>query len=536
MGKHEEKTNKKENKKLEKILIIIIYILAIAIFIMDIYYICRKLTPKFKDARIEIGTEGPITLSNFLTKTEYEEESKLLTDLNQVDLNKVGEYEVELMYRKKIQTKKLYLVDTTAPEVKFQDIIKYLNYEIKPEDFILEKSDLSEIELEANGEYDNTKFGTYAVSIIVKDIYENETRKECKLTIGWIKPEYTLELGTKLTKEDLLYNAQKDGDKIDQTQIDQINSSKIGEYEIKAIYNGEEYITKIKVQDTMPPELELKNVSIYDDEKIKGKESFIVSSKDASGEVTTNMLTQVKYGSLGTQEVTIEAVDMYGNRVEKTATLTIRKDTDGPVISGLSTLTVAKKASIDYNRGVSSNDLKDGACTFSVDTSSVNVNSAGTYYATYTSKDTKGNTTTSKRKVVVNHDQEDTNRKVKEMATKCGNGVEEIRDYVRNTIRYSHEWGEGDPVWYGFTNNKGNCYVHALCFQALLREKGYTSQLIWVTNKTHYWNMVLIGGSWKHMDATPDRNHRKISIMSDEQRLSTLSGRTWDRSAWPQAN
>ena len=30
--------------------------------------------------------------------------------------------------------------------------------------------------------------------------------------------------------------------------------------------------------------------------------------------------------------------------------------------------------------------------------------------------------------------------------------------------------------------------------------------------------------------------NRKISIMNDEQRLSTLSGRTWDRSAWPTAN
>ena len=38
------------------------------------------------------------------------------------------------------------------------------------------------------------------------------------------------------------------------------------------------------------------------------------------------------------------------------------------------------------------------------------------------------------------------------------------------------------------------------------------------------------------MDSTPDRNHRKISIMNDEQRLSTLSGRTWDRSAWPASN
>ena len=75
-----------------------------------------------------------------------------------------------------------------------------------------------------------------------------------------------------------------------------------------------------------------------------------------------------------------------------------------------------------------------------------------------------------------------------------------------------------------------------MCLQALLKEKGYATQLIWVTDKSHYWNLVKIGGVWRHMDATPDSNHRKISIMTDEQRLSTLKGRDWDHSAWPAAN
>ena len=80
----------------------------------------------------------------------------------------------------------------------------------------------------------------------------------------------------------------------------------------------------------------------------------------------------------------------------------------------------------------------------------------------------------------------------------------------------------------------GNCYVHALCLQALFNEKGISSQLIWVTDKSHYWLLVNIGGTWKHIDPTPSSLHGRYSLMSDAQRYETLSGRDWDRTKWPE--
>ena len=60
--------------------------------------------------------------------------------------------------------------------------------------------------------------------------------------------------------------------------------------------------------------------------------------------------------------------------------------------------------------------------------------------------------------------------------------------------------------------------------------------IIWVKNQTHYWNLVKIKGVWRHMDATPgSANHARYSIMTDEMRYETLSGRDWDRNAWPAA-
>ena len=142
------------------------------------------------------------------------------------------------------------------------------------------------------------------------------------------------------------------------------------------------------------------------------------------------------------------------------------------------------------------------------------------------------NTTTVKRKITVNHSEEDVKALVKDIADQLSSDPEEIRDYVR-TIRYSTNWGGDDPVWYGFTKGSGNCYVHAHCLKAIFDEKGIESQMIWVNNKTHYWLIVKIGDVWRHIDATPTRGHMVYSLMTDEERAATLSGRNWDRDAWP---
>lgn len=80
---------KKENKKLEKFLITIIIFLSLFTLVLDIYYIYTKLTPKFKDTTIEIGYEEELNIRNFMTKEKYLEDSKVITDLTKIDLNKV---------------------------------------------------------------------------------------------------------------------------------------------------------------------------------------------------------------------------------------------------------------------------------------------------------------------------------------------------------------------------------------------------------------------------------------------------------------
>ena len=142
--------------------------------------------------------------------------------------------------------------------------------------------------------------------------------------------------------------------------------------------------------------------------------------------------------------------------------------------------------------------------------------------------------TTEKRIIVVNHDKNDTNDLVKSAASSLSSDAETIRDYVRK-IKYSTNDGGSDPVWQGLKNKSGNCIVHAYVFDALLKQKGYTTKIIWTTDKTHYWNMVYLNGKWVHMDSTPTSRHNKYSIMNDDMRYERLQGRDWDRNAWPKA-
>ena len=530
-----DKNSEKVKKRKKKVIIIILICLIILIIAVISFFVYKMLSRKFKDVTLELGIEE-LKVQDFVTDESFAKDAKFLTDISTIDLKQIGTYEIELQYKDEKQKVKLTISDTTAPTVEFQDLEKYIDYQINPEDFIKSKSDLSEMTVSLASPVQISDYGTYDVTVNVKDKYDNLTSKTCKLDITWVKENYVLEYGTTLTKDMLLYNPEKDSNTISDEDMNTINSSVPGEYDIKSSLDGKEKNIHIIIQDTTPPTLELKEVTIYDDESVDTKDPFIVSAEDASGEVTTTLKTQIDNSIVGTQDVVIEAVDKYGNKTEQTTKLNRIKDTEGPVFSGVSNLSVSKNASIDYYSGVTARDAKEGKKDFTVNSSSVDTSKAGTYYAVYTSSDSKGNTTTYKRKVTVKHDSTDVTSLVKEISAQCGNGVEEIRDFVRKKITYGHSYGDGDPVWYGFTNWTGNCYVHALCFQALLRDKGYETQLIWTTDKSHYWNIVKINGSWKHMDSTPDRNHRKISIMNDEQRLSTLSGRTWDRSAWPTAN
>jgi len=488
--------------------------------------------PKFQNATLELGTKN-IPADVFFTQYAKPEEAVLRTDLS--SLTAAGEYPVTLCHGRKEETVTLTLVDTTPPVAEFvTKRVEAVGYVPKAEDFVTSVTDLS----------DTTVFfmdtpvipEDYAVlelTVVVEDVWGNRTQQNCALTYSWIYEEVTLELGQTLTPAHILPDPEKDAGLLDMALLEQISGAGVGEYTVECTSGGQTLQCKVTVVDTTAPTLELKPVERYENGTAT-LEHFVVKAEDLSGEVELQLLTELKFGKLGTYPVQIQAKDIHGNTVILETELRIVPDTTGPAIYGLGTMYVEKHSSPDYMGGVTAYDSKDGSCTVSCNADKVDLTKAGTYYATYTSVDRSGNQSSASRKIVVNHDQDDRAALVATIAQKVGSDPLALRTYIRNEIAYINNWGGDDPVWYGFTQWAGNCYVHAVCLQALLDYYGYETQMIWVEDQSHYWLIIRLDGKWWHIDGTPGPVHTKYDQpMNDEQRLETLKGRKWDTTKWP---
>ncbi len=552
----------RSSNKVLKIIISIILIIAIILVIAIVYF--NFFFKKVKEnVQLELGVTE-FKIEDFLTDAKFANEASFVTDLSQIDLSKIGSYEILIKINEKEYKSMLSIQDTTPPKVTFKNVDAFSDYQINPEDFIAEKTDASNMTVSLGNELQINGFGAYYPLIIVKDEYGNETSKECLLNISYIRSNVFLEYGNKLTKNDLLFKPEEYADTVSQEEIDKINSYDVGEYDLKSTFDGKEYITKIVIKDTIVPELVLKNVTLYTGQTISDVNQFVEKVNDAAG-VTLNMLSQIDYSIIGDQDITIEAVDGHNNKVSQTAKLTIKEDKEGPVFSGLSDLKVTKGSSVDFKKGVTAKDEKDGEVEFTVDSNSVKLNTAGTYYANYSATDKSGNSTTSKRKVIVSEKStavsssssgsSDVNAKADEFIARATSGVSgtankiiAIKNYLRNNIKYSHRYNASNTgsvnsaAMKAFTAYEGDCYIHAAAAQVMFTRLGVKSIIVNALDYTHYWNMVYINGGWKHVDPTPGWAYADVDFMNDAKRLETLRRingyeyRNWDRSKFPVAN
>ena len=495
-------------------------------------------TPVFHDVTVELGQES-LTIWDFLTDPPRREQSAFVSDVSLIDLNTPGVTPITMRHRNKLYTVTLTVRDTTAPTATFKkEFTLPLGTEAKPEDFVEAAEDLSPVVVEfITAPQQTDTYSDQVVEVRVADIYGNSITGSSVLRYDWVNTYVELELGTTLTKEHILVDAEKDGDLIAQEAINEINLGGAGKYTL-TVQSGESVRNCfITIADTQPPQVTLKQVSILPTQRCS-EEDFIESVYDASGDVKLELLTDLPYGQEGNHTVQFKATDKNGLSTTAQTLLRIHTDITPPSIYGLTDIKVTANTETvpDYVKNVFARDNTDGYTEVFYDASQVDLTTPGVYFVNYTSSDSIGNVALKQRKVTVTPDYEDTARLVEDIAKNLtATDPESLRDYVRSNITYFPSWGGEDPVAFGFTNWRGNCYVHAACFQALLEYFGYESEIIWVTNKTHYWNIVKIDGVWYHMDSTPSRRtHNRYSIMTNAQRLETLAGRRWDESLWPQ--
>lgn len=513
-----------------------VFLFILVIFIISLTLVYLNIRNKFQDVTIELGTEK-VDLEQFLVSNIYLKRSKFLTDINSVNFSEVGEYPVELSFGEEKQTVKLKVVDTKAPKVDFTDLEVGLDYVYNKDDFVVLVKDASEYTITSNVENLETKLGEYPIKITVTDAYGNKTEKVCNLTIGVFHKEITHELGDTLSKEEIVISKAYGLDSISNADLAMVDATKSGEYKLNLTYEDKTYETKVIVKDTKGPDIDAHDIISYlGYSKAKTKEDFVDNITDPSGVVDVTYEGELDFNTLGVQELKITAKDNLGNVSEKVVYLTVKNDDVGPVISGLTDITINKGETIDYLAGVKAVDAKDGQMEVTVDSSAVNTSAFGTYYAIYTSKDLSNNVTTKKRKIFVNYDSTDVDNMYLEYYNKNlkGKSVLQIVKYIRNHISYVHNRGS-DPIYIALTQKKGSCYGHAMMVKKALDIEGIPNYLVETTDGTHYWNLVFVDGVWRHYDSTPGKHD--IGPDTDAQKLASvgLGGRKWDKSLYPAA-
>lgn len=516
---------------IRKHLPVILEVLVTALCLYQIWYYGL---PKFHDLTVELGTET-VRLGDFATEHAKPGKLGFVSDPALVDLSRVGTTEIRLSHGVQKETVTLTVADTLAPEVTFAETyVQRIDTAPLAENFVTDISDMSETTVYFDSDVVMPKdYSDVMVTVVAEDAWGNKVQSDCVMKWLWLQESYALEYGETLTREDILLDPARDASLISQKEIDAINAGEPGTYTITGQVGGQTATCQVTVADTRGPELVLRNVRVYRGAFLD-LNAFVESAADISGIKEIRLLSELDTINYGEKTVIIEAEDYCGNVTTGEAILWVASEGIPPVISGANTtLKVKKYSNLNLLEGVSATDNQDGICQVTCDTGALNMNIAGTYTITYNAWDHSGNRAMVNRYVIVEHDEADTAALAASIAAELSDDPEEIRDYVRRHIGYNHDWGDNDPVWYGFTKRVGNCYVHAMCLKSIFDLKGIESQLIWVTAKSHYWLIVNIDGTWKHIDATPGRLHSQYSLMNDQQRLATLSGRVWDTTLWP---
>ena len=181
--------------------------------------------------------------------------------------------------------------------------------------------------------------GLCVIGIIVCFIVTSnfKSKNNPKEVIATIKEEVTIEVNDTVSKE--MYFSKLENANLDEIEVkypDDFSSSKVGSYNVTITINGKNYDSTLNIVDTQKPNLEVKNVNIYKNEKYDVN-SFVISCYDNSNneciisfyegatDVDGNKLNFANYKSSGVYNVKISAKDQNGNEIVKDAILTINK-------------------------------------------------------------------------------------------------------------------------------------------------------------------------------------------------------------------
>lgn len=460
---------------------------------------------------IEAGSDAP-DADRFLLDS-YEVES--MTDITQKMLREPGDYPIDLTISGETYRSSLTVIDTVAPKVQAQTILREPEEKVPPEDFLTMVDDATATTAEyvTEPDYENHSFQT--VTIRVTDAGGNFTDVSAGLLLTHATPTVIEARKTKLTPEECLPGIEYQN----AVMIKDFVPDELGLYAVPVQVDGSAELALVEVRDTTPPAVKGKAVKGYLGHPIDPAEMCEIT--DAT-ETTAVFETEPDWMSPELQQVTVIVTDIAGNQGGAVVQLTLQQDTEAPVLYGVKTRYYYVDEAIPYLEGIVAIDNADGQVPVKVDTSSVIPGRTGKYLVTYTASDAAGNST-SRRAMIrvkrskVNADKLDryVQQIMSEITTEdmhLADKVFAIYDYVFTHVRYTSRSDKTDwrrEALRGIQRGKGDCYTSNSLARALLET---TEAEIFIVqrksyNTHHYWLLVNIGTGWYHFDATNSREH-----------------------------
>ena len=213
-----------------------------------------------------------------------------------------------------------------------------------------------------------------------------------------IDDNIVIEAGTDIKEFDINKYIDASKSKIEKLTIDtsNVDTSKVGEYEIIITYKKQELKLKVSVTDTTAPIITPTSDSL----KAKVGENVLIENldvniTDASKYTLTfeDGTTTTSFTESGEVKKKIIATDIYNNSSEMELTFNVA-DANAPVFDGYGTKdrTVYLENGINLMDGVFATDVEDGDITDKIKVSDVDVTTLGVKDVTYSVEDKSGNT------------------------------------------------------------------------------------------------------------------------------------------------
>ena len=498
----------------------------------------------------------PVSVADLLVKPD--ETAYFTEDSEEFDMAIPGEYHLKIHTGGFDHKCTLFVEDTTAPVVEAKELLDVeYGATCEPEDFIqsIDDATATTVSFVNQPDYDNME--EQEIELTVTDLGNNAVTVQSKLRVSRVVTYLELEAGAAApTAKDFMIS-ESDSMGTIQTDLEEIDFKKVGEYPVVIEAEGVEYNSVIAVVDTIAPVFSTRDMEGYALVK-RSAADFVVEDENIDvTEVTYTFETEPDVTKIGTQTLTIIGTDEGGNTCTRTAKLTLKEDTENPTITG-GDFTVYLGDSISYKSKVSVKDNCMEDLEVKVDSSKVNTKAEGTYPVTYTATDAAGHTATLTVNMTIKKHTYDVNElneiadgilaKIITADMTQYDKAWAIFSYIRGHVSYISESEKGDWVkaaYEGLNTGKGDCYVYASVSKLLLTRAGITNmdiERIPSGNSMHYWNLVDIGDGhgWYHFDTTPRKDHPTIFLWDDatikEYSDSHNNCHNYDRTKYPTIN